>query len=69
MEPTRILFHVLKVIYSAVAECIVLSMSSRINVVDRYIQLQHDYSFSLALLFREMVKHHYITHNLNMCVS
>ena len=34
MEPTRILFHVLKVIYSAVAECIVLSMSSRINLVD-----------------------------------
>ena len=39
MESTRILFHVLKVIYSAVAECIVFSMSSRTGVVDRYNQL------------------------------
>ena len=34
MGSTRILYHVLKVICSAVAECIVLSMSSTINLVD-----------------------------------
>ena len=34
MGSPRILYHVLKVICSAVAECIVLSMSSTINLVD-----------------------------------
>jgi len=35
MEPTRILFHVLKVIYSAVAECIVLCQVESIWLICR----------------------------------